>query len=327
MEFPVTRMRRMRKTQGIRDIFKKNRIFAEDFVYPMFLVEGTEVKKPVASMPGIAQQSVDQALIEIAELYQIGLRSVILFGIPPEKDDLAKGAHHNEGIIQRGIKEIKERFPDLVVIADVCMCEYTSHGHCGIIENGEVNNDKTLPYLGKIAVSYAKAGVDIVAPSDMMDGRVAQIREDLDKNGFEEIMIISYAAKYASAFYGPFRDAAESAPQFGDRQSYQMDTQSSIKEAIREGQLDITEGADVLMVKPAMAYVDVIKAFEENFDCPICCYNVSGEYAMIKAAAGNGWIDEERVVTELMTGFKRAGADLIISYHTKDVLRWLKNKQ
>ena len=325
MNFPVTRMRRLRRSQGIRDILKKTRLFAEDFVYPMFLVEGQGIRKPVASMPGIAQQSVDQALTEIEELYHLGLRSVILFGIPPQKDDLAKGAYSPDGIIQKGIAAIKQKFPEIIVMADVCMCEYTSHGHCGIIEGQEVDNDKTLPYLGKIAVSYAKAGADIVAPSDMMDGRVGQIRSDLDAHGYQDVMIISYSAKYASAFYGPFRDAAESAPQFGDRQSYQMDVQSSVKEALREGQLDIAEGADILMVKPAMAYLDIIKAYEQNFDCPVCCYNVSGEYAMIKAAAANGWIDEQRVVTELMTGFKRAGADLIISYHTKDILRWIKS--
>lgn len=325
MIFPITRMRRYRKNQSIRDLFRKTRVFPEDLIYPLFLVEGSNVENPIKSMPGISQLSIDKALEEINNLTALGLKSVILFGIPQTKDEMGSGAYDDNGIVQKGIKAIKSAFPDLVVVTDVCMCEYTSHGHCGIIENKEVANDPTLSYLAKTAVSHARAGADIVAPSDMMDGRIRVIREALDDEGFQDIILMSYSAKYASAFYGPFRDAAESAPQFGDRQSYQMDPASSFKEALREGELDMEEGADILMVKPAMAYMDVIKVFEENFDCPICCYNVSGEYSMVKAAAENGWIDERKTVMELMLGFKRAGADLIITYHAKDILNWMKD--
>ena len=325
MIFPITRMRRYRKNQSIRDLFRKTRVFPEDLIYPLFLVEGSNVENPIKSMPGISQLSIDKALEEINNLTALGLKSVILFGIPQTKDEMGSGAYDDNGIVQKGIKAIKSAFPDLVVVTDVCMCEYTSHGHCGIIENKEVANDPTLSYLAKTAVSHARAGADIVAPSDMMDGRIGVIREALDDEGFQDIILMSYSAKYASAFYGPFRDAAESAPQFGDRQSYQMDPASSFKEALREGELDVEEGADILMVKPAMAYMDVIKVFEENFDCPICCYNVSGEYSMVKAAAENGWIDERKTVMELMLGFKRAGADLIITYHAKDILNWMKD--
>lgn len=324
MVFPITRMRRYRKNQSIRDLVKTNRVFPEDLIYPLFLVEGNNIENPIKSMPGISQFSVDKVLKEIDSLVEIGLKGVLLFGIPDEKDEKGTGAYDKDGIVQKGVRAIKKQFPDLIVITDVCMCEYTSHGHCGIIENNEVLNDVTLGYLSKIAVSHAEAGADIIAPSDMMDGRIGVIRESLDEAGFENIILMSYSAKYASAFYGPFRDAAESAPAFGDRQSYQMDPASSFKEALREGELDIEEGADILMVKPAMAYMDIIKLYEENFDCPICCYNVSGEYSMIKAAAGNGWIDEKKTVMELMLGFKRAGADIIITYHTKDILKWLK---
>jgi len=323
MIFPLTRMRRYRKNETIRDMFRKNRLFPEDLIYPLFLVEGNNIENPVKSMPGISQFSVDKAIAEIEELSKLGLKSVILFGIPSEKDDMGSGAYDANGIVQQGIREIKAKFPELIVITDVCMCEYTSHGHCGIIENNNVSNDRTLSYLARIAVSHAQAGADIVAPSDMMDGRIGVIREALDDAGFQDIILMSYSAKYASAFYGPFRDAAESAPQFGDRQSYQMDPSGSFKEALREGQLDLEEGADILMVKPAMAYMDIIKLFEDNFDVPVCCYNVSGEYSMVKAAAENGWIDEKKTVMELMLGFKRAGADLIITYHTKDILKWM----
>ena len=324
MVFPITRMRRYRKNQSIRDLVKTNRVFPEDLIYPLFLVEGNNIENPIKSMPGISQFSVDKVLKEIDSLVEIGLKGVLLFGIPDEKDEKGTGAYDKDGIVQKGVRAIKKQFPDLIVITDVCMCEYTSHGHCGIIENNEVLNDVTLGYLSKIAVSHAEAGADIIAPSDMMDGRIGVIRESLDEAGFENIILMSYSAKYASAFYGPFRDAAESAPAFGDRQSYQMDPASSFKEALREGELDIEEGADILMVKPAMAYMDIIKLYEENFDCPICCYNVSGEYSMVKAAAQNGWIDEKKTVMELMLGFKRAGADIIITYHTKDILKWLK---
>ncbi len=324
MIFPITRMRRYRKNQSIRNLVKTNRVFPEDLIYPLFLVEGENVENPIKSMPGISQFSVDRVLKEIESLVEIGLKGVLLFGIPEEKDEKGSGAYDNDGIVQKGVRAIKEQFPDLIIITDVCMCEYTNHGHCGIIDKNEVLNDITLTYLAKIAVSHAEAGADIIAPSDMMDGRIGVIREALDKAGFEDIILMSYSAKYASAFYGPFRDAAESAPTFGDRQSYQMDPASSFKEALREGELDIDEGADILMVKPAMAYMDIIKLYEENFHCPICCYNVSGEFSMVKAAAQNGWIDEKKTVMELMLGFKRAGADIIITYHTKDVLKWLK---
>lgn len=326
MIFPLSRMRRYRKNQEIRDLFKKNRIFPEDLIYPLFIVEGENIENPVKSMPGISQFSVDKAIEELKELTQIGLKSVILFGIPQEKDEFGTGAWIDDGIVQEATRAIKKNFPRLIVVTDVCMCEYTSHGHCGILEGDCVSNDKTLEYLARIALSHAKAGADIIAPSDMMDGRVAAIRKILDDNAFENLPIMSYSAKYASAFYGPFRDAADSAPQFGDRQSYQMDPAGSEKEALREGLLDVEEGADILMIKPAMAYMDLIKAYEENFDYPLCCYNVSGEYSMVKAAALNGWIDEKRVVMELMLGFKRAGADLIITYHTKDILKWMNCK-
>lgn len=327
MIFPITRMRRYRKTKEVRSLFARTRLFPEDFVWPLFIVPGEGVHNPVSSMPGVAQMSIDVALKEIGILQKFQLTSVILFGIPAEKDPLASDAYAEDGIMQQAVRAIKAAFPRFVVITDVCMCEYTSHGHCGIITGEEVVNDPTLEYLAKIAVSHARAGADIVAPSDMMDGRIGRIRKALDEAGFPELLLMSYAAKYASSFYGPFRDAAESAPQFGDRQTYQMDFRGSVKEAVREGQLDLEEGADILMVKPAMAYMDIIKEFEEQFPVPICCYNVSGEYAMIKAAAGNGWIDEKKVVMELMTGFKRAGADMIISYHTPDVLRWLQESQ
>lgn len=324
MIFPISRMRRYRKNQEIRNLFKKNRVFPEDLIYPLFLVEGENIENPVKSMPGISQFSVDKAIDELKELTQLGLKSVILFGIPQEKDELGTGAWVDDGIVQEATRAIKKNFPHLLVVTDLCMCEYTSHGHCGILEGECVSNDKTLDYLTRIALSQAKAGADIIAPSDMMDGRIGVIRKILDENGYEDLLIMSYSAKYASAFYGPFRDAADSAPQFGDRQSYQMDPAGSEKEALREGVLDVEEGADILMIKPAMAYMDLIKAYEENFDYPLCCYNVSGEYSMVKAAALNGWIDEKKVVMELMLGFKRAGADLIITYHAKDILKWMR---
>lgn len=324
MIFPISRMRRYRKNQEIRNLFKKNRVFPEDLIYPLFIVEGENIENPVKSMPGISQFSVDKAIDELKELTQLGLKSVILFGIPQEKDELGTGAWVDDGIVQEATRAIKKNFPHLLVVTDLCMCEYTSHGHCGILEGECVSNDKTLDYLTRIALSQAKAGADIIAPSDMMDGRIGVIRKILDENGYEDLLIMSYSAKYASAFYGPFRDAADSAPQFGDRQSYQMDPAGSEKEALREGVLDVEEGADILMIKPAMAYMDLIKAYEENFDYPLCCYNVSGEYSMVKAAALNGWIDEKKVVMELMLGFKRAGADLIITYHAKDILKWMR---
>jgi porphobilinogen synthase len=296
----------------------------EDFIYPLFVVHGRGVRREVRSMPGVYQLSVDQLGAEVEELLELGIGAVLVFGIPAQKDELASEAYDPDGIVQRAVRELKKRAPDLVVITDVCNCEYTSHGHCGIVRDGRIVNDPTLELLARTAVSHAEAGADIVAPSDMMDGRVLAIREALDRAGFIEVPILSYAAKYASAFYGPFREAAESAPAFGDRRSHQMDP-GNRREALREIETDIEEGADAIIVKPALAYLDVIAAARERFEVPIAAYNVSGEYAMVKAAARNGWIDEQRVVLELLTGIRRAGAQMIITYHAKDVARWLRS--
>jgi porphobilinogen synthase len=295
----------------------------DDLVYPLFVAAGEQVKNPISSMPGIFQLSVDAMLdSEIDDVVSLGIPSVLLFGIPAHKDETGSAAWDPEGEVQRACRRIKERAPDLVVVTDVCMCEYTSHGHCGVIRDGDVDNDATLELLAKEALSHAKAGADIVAPSDMMDGRVAAIRASLDDNGLSSTPIMSYAAKYASGYYGPFREAAESTPQFGDRRSYQMDP-ANVEEALREVALDIEEGADIVMVKPALAYMDVIRRVKDEFGYPLAAYNVSGEFSMVKAAAANGWIDEERVVMETLTGMRRAGADIIITYHAKDVARWL----
>jgi porphobilinogen synthase len=296
----------------------------EDFIYPLFVVHGRGVRREVRSMPGVYQLSVDQLGAEVEELLELGIGAVLVFGIPAQKDELASEAYDPDGIVQRAVRELKKRAPDLVVITDVCNCEYTSHGHCGIVRDGRIVNDPTLELLARTAVSHAEAGADMVAPSDMMDGRVLAIREALDRAGFIEVPILSYAAKYASAFYGPFREAAESAPAFGDRRSHQMDP-GNRREALREIETDIEEGADAIIVKPALAYLDVIAAARERFEVPIAAYNVSGEYAMVKAAARNGWIDEQRVVLELLTGIRRAGAQMIITYHAKDVARWLRS--
>jgi porphobilinogen synthase len=296
----------------------------EDFIYPLFVVHGRGVRREVRSMPGVYQLSVDQLGAEVEELLELGIGAVLVFGIPAQKDELASEAYDPDGIVQRAVRELKKRAPDLVVITDVCNCEYTSHGHCGIVRDGRIVNDPTLELLARTAVSHAEAGADMVAPSDMMDGRVLAIREALDRAGFIEVPILSYAAKYASAFYGPFREAAESAPAFGDRCSHQMDP-GNRREALREIETDIEEGADAIIVKPALAYLDVIAAARERFEAPIAAYNVSGEYAMVKAAACNGWIDEQRVVLELLTGIRRAGAQMIITYHAKDVARWLRS--
>jgi porphobilinogen synthase len=296
----------------------------EDFIYPLFVVHGRGVRREVRSMPGVYQLSVDQLGAEVEELLELGIGAVLVFGIPVQKDELASEAYDPDGIVQRAVRELKKRAPDLVVITDVCNCEYTSHGHCGIVRDGRIVNDPTLELLARTAVSHAEAGADMVAPSDMMDGRVLAIREALDRAGFIEVPILSYAAKYASAFYGPFREAAESAPAFGDRRSHQMDP-GNRREALREIETDIEEGADAIIVKPALAYLDVIAAARERFEVPIAAYNVSGEYAMVKAAARNGWIDEQRVVLELLTGIRRAGAQMIITYHAKDVARWLRS--
>jgi porphobilinogen synthase len=325
--FPTHRPRRLRKTAQLRRMVRENILTTSDLIYPLFAVPGEGVANEVKSMPGVYQLSVDKIVQEAKEVYDLGIPSIILFGIPEDKDVEATGAWHDCGIVQKAATAVKEAVPELVVIADTCLCEYTSHGHCGYLEvgdlTGRVLNDPTLELLKKTAVSQAKAGADIIAPSGMMDGFVQAIREGLDEAGFEDTPILSYAAKYASAYYGPFRDAADSAPQFGDRRTYQMDP-ANAREAIKEIELDIAEGADMLMVKPALAYMDVICRVKEATNLPVAAYNVSGEYAMVKAAALNGWIDEERVVMETLMGFKRAGADLILTYHAKDAARWLQ---
>lgn len=325
--FPTHRPRRLRKSALLRRMVRENVLTTSDLIYPLFAVPGESFAQEVKSMPGVYQLSVDKIVEEAKEVYDLGIPSIILFGIPEDKDIEATGAWHDCGIVQKAATAVKEAVPDLVVIADTCLCEYTSHGHCGYLEvgdlTGRVLNDPTLELLKKTAVSQAKAGADIIAPSGMMDGFVQAIRQGLDEAGFEDTPILSYAAKYASAYYGPFRDAADSAPQFGDRRTYQMDP-SNVREALKEIELDIAEGADMLMVKPALAYMDVICRVKEATHLPVAAYNVSGEYAMVKAAALNGWIDEERVVMETLTGFKRAGADLILTYHAKDAARWLQ---
>ena len=325
--FPTHRPRRLRKTAQLRRMVRENVLTTSDLIYPLFAVPGDGFAQEVKSMPGVYQLSVDKIVEEAKEVYDLGIPSIILFGIPDDKDVEATGAWHDCGIVQKAATAVKEAVPELVVIADTCLCEYTSHGHCGYLEvgdlTGRVLNDPTLALLKKTAVSQAKAGADIIAPSGMMDGFVQAIREGLDEAGFEETPILSYAAKYASAYYGPFRDAADSAPQFGDRRTYQMDPANAY-EALKEIELDIAEGADMLMVKPALAYMDIIRRVKDATNLPVAAYNVSGEYAMVKAAALNGWIDEERVVMETLIGFKRAGADLILTYHAKDAARWLQ---
>ncbi len=323
MSFPATRMRRLRRTPGLRRLVCETPLRPRHFVLPLFVRPGKNEKRPIKSMPGHAQLSVDLIVQEGREAARLGLGGVILFGIPSSKDARGSGAYAVNGIVQKAVAAIKDATPDLVVIADVCLCEYTDHGHCGVVRDGEVDNDASLDLLARTALSHAEAGADIIAPSDMMDGRVRAIRRKLDEHGFARTPIMSYAAKYASAFYGPFRVAAECAPRFGDRQGYQMDP-PNVREALREMALDMEEGADILMVKPALAYLDVIARARDRFDAPIAAYNVSGEYAMLKAAARNGWLDERRVTPETLTGIKRAGADIIISYHAKQVARWMK---
>ena len=321
--FPVTRLRRLRKTASLRDMFRETSLSPADFIYPLFIVEGENVKKEISSMPAQYQLSIDNALSECEELRKLGVNSIILFGIPNEKDEVGSGAYADDGIIQKATRAIKDRFPDMIVVTDVCLCEYTSHGHCGVVEDGYVHNDKTLELLAKEAVSHAQSGADIIAPSDMMDGRIDAIRKALDANGFSDTPIMAYSAKYSSGFYGPFREAAESTPQFGDRKTYQMDFGNS-DEAMREIALDIQEGADIVMVKPALSYLDVIRRTKDNFNMPICAYNVSGEYSMVKAAAQNGWLDGEKVMMEILTSIKRAGADVIITYFAKEAAALLK---
>ncbi|MGK7951921.1 MAG: porphobilinogen synthase [Xenococcaceae cyanobacterium] len=324
--FPINRPRRLRSTPQLRRMVQETVITASDLIYPLFAVPGEGIAKEVVSMPGVYQLSVDKIVEEAKEVYDLGIPSIILFGIPDTKDADATGAWHDCGIVQKAATAVKEAVPELVVIADTCLCEYTTHGHCGYLEvgdlTGRVLNDPTLELLKKTAVSQAKAGADIIAPSGMMDGFVQAIRQGLDEAGFENIPILSYAAKYASAYYGPFRDAAESSPQYGDRRTYQMDPANGL-EALKEVELDIAEGADMLMVKPALSYMDIIWRVKEITNLPVAAYNVSGEYSMIKAAALNGWIDEKKVTLETLTSFKRAGADLILTYHAKDAVRWL----
>jgi porphobilinogen synthase len=321
--FPEQRPRRLRKGPTIRRMVRETSLSPDDFVYPLFVTFGSGVRKPISSMPGCYQESVDLVVDHAREVHSLGIPSIILFGIPEHKDDIGSGACDDNGIVQNAIKAVKDAVPDLYVITDVCMCEYTSHGHCGVIEEGDVDNDRTLLLLAKEALSHARAGADMVAPSDMMDGRVASIREALDAEGFSTVPIMSYAAKYASAFYGPFREAAESTPQFGDRRSYQMDP-ANRREAMREVALDIEEGADIVMVKPALSYLDIIADVRSAFDVPVAAYNVSGEYSLVKAAAQLGWIDEQRVMMEILTSIKRAGADLILTYFAKDAARALQ---
>ncbi|MFW6357792.1 MAG: porphobilinogen synthase [Chroococcales cyanobacterium] len=324
--FPITRPRRLRQTDFLRRMVRETTLTKNDLIYPLFAVPGEAIAQEVKSMPGVYQLSIDKIVEEAKEVYDLGIPAIILFGIPETKDTEATGAWHDHGIVQKAATAVKEAVPELVVIVDTCLCEYTNHGHCGYLEvgdlTGRVLNDPTLELLKKTAVSQAKAGADIIAPSGMMDGFVTAIREGLDEAGFKNIPILSYAAKYASAYYGPFRDAADSSPQFGDRRTYQMDP-ANTREALKEVELDIAEGADMLMVKPALSYMDIIWRVKEITHLPVAAYNVSGEYSMIKAAALNGWIDEERVVMETLISFKRAGADLILTYHAKDAARWL----
>jgi len=318
MAFPHTRLRRLRSNPAIRRMVRETSLSVDDFIYPLFVIYGKDRKIPVESMPGVFQLSVDRLQEEVQEVHRLGIPGVLLFGIPEHKDSTGSPSWDGDGVVQRAVREIKDGCPDLLVITDVCLCEYTDHGHCGVVdEDGTINNDQTLGLLAKQALSHVRAGSDMIAPSDMMDGRIGHIRTALEEEGFIHTPIMSYAAKFASGFYSPFRDAADSAPSFGDRKTYQMDP-ANAREALREAQSDIEEGADIIMVKPALAYLDIIKAVSETFGCPTAAYNVSGEYSLIKAAALQGWIDEQTVTMEVLTAIKRAGADIIISYAAKD---------
>ncbi|MGA2221196.1 MAG: porphobilinogen synthase [Verrucomicrobiia bacterium] len=329
MRFPLYRPRRLRQNARLRALVRETELSVDHLVMPLFVREGTKVRKPITSMQGQFQLSVDQAVKEAGQALKLGVPAVILFGIPDKKDEKASAAYDSNGIVPKAVRALKKELPELIVVTDVCLCEYMSHGHCGVVRKSfrgreaVIDNDASLTLLAKAALAYAEAGADIVAPSDMMDGRVGAIRAALDKTGFADTPIMSYAAKFASAFYGPFREAAESAPQFGDRKTYQMDA-ANAEEALREVALDIEEGADIVMVKPALAYLDLIWRVKEKFGYPVAVYNVSGEYAMIKAAAQNGWLDEKQAVLEMMTGFRRAGADIILTYWAQDLARWLK---
>lgn len=318
----MKRFRRLRASENLRSMVRETRISKSDLIYPMFVVEGENIKNPVESMPNVYQYSLDRMDEILNEVEKSGISGILIFGVPKHKDEYATEAYNDNGITQQAVRYIKKNYPSLIIIDDVCLCEYTSHGHCGVVCGEKILNDETLPLLSKMAVSLAKAGADIIAPSDMMDGRVSAIRNALDENGFIDTPILSYSAKFASAYYSPFRDAAESAPEFGDRKTYQMDYANG-REALREIADDISEGADMVMVKPALAYLDIIKSAREKFDLPLVAYNVSGEYAMVKAAAQNGWIDEKKIVSENMIAIKRAGADIIITYHALDVARWI----
>jgi porphobilinogen synthase len=323
MSFPIDRPRRLRRTEALRGIVRETRLSTAGFIYPMFVCPGSKVRKEVSSMPGIYQQSVDEIVEECREVEALGIPGIILFGLPETKDAQGRSSLTGDGVVPKAIEAIRKAKLKLIVITDVCLCEYTDHGHCGVIEGGEIANDPTLKILAEQALTHARAGADIVAPSDMMDGRVAAIRGKLDANKFENIPIISYAAKYCSGFYGPFREAAQSAPQFGDRRSYQMDP-GNAREALKEVAQDLGEGADVVMVKPALPYLDIIRMVRDRFDVPVAAYNVSGEYSMVKAAARNNWIEEKRVALEILTGIQRAGAGIILTYHAKDAARWLE---
>ena len=324
MYFPAYRPRRLRKNGNFRRMIRETKLSVDNFVYPLFATFGKDVKKPISSMPGNFQMSVDHLVIEVQKAKDLGIPAVLLFGIPEKKDEVASGAFMKDGIVQQAVRRIKDKVPDVIVITDVCLCEYTSHGHCGMIEKGEVDNDASLEVIAETAVSHAKSGADMVAPSAMMDGQVGAIREALDEAGFENLPIMAYSAKYASCFYGPFREAAESAPQFGDRKAYQMDPANG-DEAIREISLDVEEGADIIMVKPALPYLDIIRRAREEFDLPIAAYNVSGEFSMIKAAAKLGWMDGEKAMMEALTSIKRAGADIIITYFATEAAKILRN--
>ena len=323
MSFPQHRPRRLRRSEALRGLVRENRLNAASFIYPLFVWPGTNVKREVSSMPGVYQQSADKIVEECREVEALGIPGVILFGLPTAKDSRGAISYAPDGVVQKAIEAIRRANLKLLVITDVCLCEYTDHGHCGVVEKGEILNDRTLELLAEQALSHARAGADIVAPSDMMDGRVGAIRKNLDANGFENTAILAYSAKYCSGFYGPFREAADSAPQSGDRRSYQMDP-ANAREALKEVALDLEEGADMVMVKPALAYLDVIRAVREEFHVPVAAYNVSGEYSMVKAAVQKGWMEEKRVVLEILTGIQRAGADIILTYHAKDAARWLK---
>jgi porphobilinogen synthase len=324
MSHPIHRPRRLRRNEALRGLVRETRLSCAGLIYPLFVCPGSKVRQEVTSMPGVFQQSADKIVEDCREIEALGIPGVMLFGLPEKKDPRGASSISSTGVVQRAIEAIRKANLNLLVLTDVCLCEYTDHGHCGVIENGEVANDATLPILAEQALSHARAGADVVAPSDMMDGRVAAIRMKLDEHKFENIAVLSYAAKYCSGFYGPFREAADSAPQFGDRRSYQMDS-ANAREALKEVALDLDEGADMVMVKPALPYLDVIRQVRDRFDVPVAAYNVSGEYAMVKAAVQKGWLDERRVVVEILTGIQRAGAGIILTYHAKDLARWLKS--